>query len=29
MGDPALDVSHGAALSCGGEILNGFASRNP
>ena len=28
MGDPALDVSHGAALSCGGEILNEFASRD-
>ena len=29
MGDPTLDVSHGAGLSCVGEILNGFASHNP
>ena len=29
MGDLALDVSHGAGLSCVGDILNGFASRNP
>ena len=28
MGDPALDVSHGTGLSCGGEILNEFTSHD-